>query len=400
MKLIFINRFFHPDHSATSQMLTDLAFFMAECGHDVQVITSRLLYDNPSTVLPTGEKIKGVSIHRVWTSRFGRNFLPGRALDYLTFYSSTAWRLLQLVKKGDLVIAKTDPPMISVLASWISHWRGATLVNWLQDLFPEVAIKLGVRGFSGFFGKWLSDISDLSLQRAGMNIVIGERMKASLLNKDIPCNRVKVIHNWADGAVIRPLEQDHNPLRKEWHLENKFIVAHSGNLGRAHEYQTVLEAARRLIEDQEILFLFIGAGAQLSRLKVEAEEPGLSNIIFKPYQAGDKLCYSLTLPDLHLTILRPEMEGLIVPSKIYGILASGTASLFVGDRNGEVAHILREAKAGTTVRTGDVQSLVEKIIEFRDNPENRLQMGVNARRVFNERFSREHALEKWSSAIP
>jgi colanic acid biosynthesis glycosyl transferase WcaI len=93
VKLIFLNRFFHPDHSATSQMLSDLAFALARRGRSVAVITSRQRYDAPMDTLPARESIDGVAVYRVWTSRFGRRSLLGRGLDYATFYLSATWRL-------------------------------------------------------------------------------------------------------------------------------------------------------------------------------------------------------------------------------------------------------------------------------------------------------------------
>ena len=118
-------------------MLSDLAFDLARQGERVTVITSRQRYDAPNVALPAKETIDGVEIFRVWTSRFGRQNLIGRSADYLSFYVTAAWTLLRLARRGDIVIAKTDPPMLSVIAAPIARLRGARLVNWLQDIFPD-----------------------------------------------------------------------------------------------------------------------------------------------------------------------------------------------------------------------------------------------------------------------
>ena len=143
--IIFLNRFFYPDHAATSQLLSDLAFALADGGREVHVITSRQRYDEPESLLPARERIRGVEVHRVWTSRFGRNWLPGRTMDYLTFYTSAAWTLFRLAHSDHVIVAKTDPPLISAVAAMVARLRGARLVNWLQDLFPEVAVASGLR---------------------------------------------------------------------------------------------------------------------------------------------------------------------------------------------------------------------------------------------------------------
>jgi len=144
MKIVFLNRYFFPDHSATSQLLSDLTFHLASQGREVHVITSRQLYDEPDTPLLSKEVVNGVMVQRVWTSRFGRGSLPGRALDYLTFYLSTLFALLRTVSRGDIVVAKTDPPLLSLVVAPVAWLKGARLVNWLQDVFPEVAGAVGM----------------------------------------------------------------------------------------------------------------------------------------------------------------------------------------------------------------------------------------------------------------
>src|SRR5262245_48737400 len=122
MKLIFVNRFFHPDHSATSQMLSDLALAMCDNKYPVNVITSRQRYDCATARLAPNEAIRGVQIRRIWTSQFGRKNLVGRAIDYFTFYISATWALFRFAQTNDIIIAKTDPPMLSVVVGPVARW--------------------------------------------------------------------------------------------------------------------------------------------------------------------------------------------------------------------------------------------------------------------------------------
>src|SRR5687768_11454721 len=144
-QIIFVNRFFHPDHSATAQILSDLAFDLARRNHRVVVIASRLIYDDPSRRLPAREVIGGVQVRRVATTGFGRASLLGRGADLASFYLSAGAALLAVARPGDLVVAKTDPPLLSVVAAPPVSLRRARLINWLQDVYPEVAGVLGSR---------------------------------------------------------------------------------------------------------------------------------------------------------------------------------------------------------------------------------------------------------------
>lgn len=266
-RVIFLNRFFHPDLSATSQMLSDLAFGLAERGYDVQVITSRLRYDDSTVRMPPREVVRGVRVHRIWTSGFGRHNLWGRGVDYLSFYASAFRACLRTLRPGDILIAKTDPPMISVVGALATRLRQARLVNWLQDLFPEVAAAAGIRNARGSLGRLLLAIRDWSLRHAAMNVAIGRRMHELLLARGLDPDRVTVIENWADPQLIRPVPHAENPLRQEWGFHDKFVVGYSGNMGIAHEFDTILNAAERLKERDDIRFLFIGSGKHLPYIR-------------------------------------------------------------------------------------------------------------------------------------
>ncbi len=377
-------------------MLTDAAFYLADRGHAVHVVTSRLTYAGDET-LRAAEVVNGVTIHRIWTTRFGRGNLIGRALDYLSFYFSVFFVLMKLLNEKDTVIAKTDPPMVSVPVGWAAGLKRARHINWLQDLFPEVATELGMN-MPGFLVAMLQALRDRSLLTADMNIAIGHQMRARLLKLGVYTDKVTVIPNWADGEAIQPGDAP-NPLRDEWQLGGQFIVGYSGNLGRAHEIGTLLGAIEELADADDVRFLFIGGGALLEDLKLAVAARGLKNTRFKPYQPRQMLQQSLTLPDVHLTILRSEMEGLIVPSKIYGVLAAGRASIFVGHPEGEVAQMLREAEAGIVVREGDVQGLVQAVRLLQSDADAVSIMGANARRLFDESLGKTRSLEKLEQVL-
>jgi colanic acid biosynthesis glycosyl transferase WcaI len=143
-RIFFLNRYFFPDHSATSQLLSQLAFHLAESGRHIHVITSQQIYDNPRARLTAQEILQGVTIHRISGTHFGRSGLLSRAIDYLSFYWG-AWRILMAhLEQDDTLVAMTDPPLLSILGSYAARRKGAHLINWLQDIYPEIAAELGV----------------------------------------------------------------------------------------------------------------------------------------------------------------------------------------------------------------------------------------------------------------
>ena len=281
-------------------------------------------------------------------------------------------------------------------AALVARVRGARLVNWLQDLFPEVAERMGMP--IGIAAGAIRAVRNASLRGAAVNVVLGERMRAKV-QAAVPDARVEVIHNWADGEAIVPIAAGANGLKKEWGLADKFVVAYSGNMGRVHEFETILGAADALREHSRIVFVFIGGGHHRERLANEVKTRSLPNIVFQPYQPQERLSQSLGAADVHLTTLLPAVEGLIVPSKIYGILAAGRPALHVGDPGGEIAAILESAQAGFTIAVGDPALLAKRILEFESTPDLATRYGLNARKAFEENYADRIAFGRWDRLL-
>jgi glycosyltransferase involved in cell wall biosynthesis len=393
-RLVFINRYYRPDESATSQILTDLAESLAASGAEVHIVCSRQLYEDATAQLPATQLISGVQVKRIWTTRFGRRSLPGRALDYASFYLSVALTLARMLRPGDIVVAKTDPPMVSVVVSWAARLRGAVLVNWLQDVFPEVLARLEPEMLPGWIYRLLLGVRNTSLRRARMNIVLGERM-AQHIRQYVDASRIVVTANWADGALITPRSIRDSELRRRLGLEGSFVVGYSGNLGRAHEFATVLDAARRLQWESNIVFLFVGGGARFDQLRREVEQSVLQNFRFLPYQPRAGLADSLAAADVHLACLLPALEGLIVPSKAYGILAAGRPLIAIGDPTGELATLVNTHSCGMAVECDDGAALAAEILRLEGDRAACERMGKAARIAFEQHYSLESASLRW-----
>lgn len=398
-RLIFVNRYFHPDHSATSQLLSDLAFALARDGYRVAVITSRQTYDNPRANLPARETLHGVAIHRVRTTRFGRRRLTTRAVDYASFYLGAFLCLCHLADRHTLIVAKTDPPLISVVAAVAAKLTGARLVNWIQDLFPEVAQSLGVAPLPAPLLGALKHWRNLSLKMARANVAIGETMAERLRHAGAPTATLHVIHNWADGGTTRPVAPEHNNLRQAWGLAGKFVVGYSGNLGRGHEFATLIDAALRLRDEPDIVFLIVGGGALRGRVEATVHFHRLRNVLFKPYQAREQLAESLSVPDAHLVSLRQGLEGLVVPSKFYGIAAVARPVLYIGSEAGDIPAILHEHHCGLVIPEGDGRALASIIRELRGAQDLNRGMGARARAAFEARFDFPWAVARWKTVL-
>lgn len=396
MRLIILNQFFYPDHSATSQLMTDLAESLVARGVGVTAVAGRGRY-NGGARLAAREEYRGVRIERAWATSFGKRFVAGRLADYLSFYVGATWKLFRL-PRHDLVLALTTPPLISLPALLVCRLRRMKLVALVQDIYPDVAVALGAFKERGLATRALDALNRLVMRKADRIVVLGDCMRERVAAKagEGRADRLDVIHNWADGEQIAPLaEGEPNPFVEAHDLTGRFVALFSGNLGRVNDFSTVLDAARLLRERADILFLFVGEGAKAQEIRDFARRESLTNVRLLPYQPRETLRHSLAAGDAHLVTLAEGLAGLSVPSKTYGILAAGRPILFVGDPLSDVARLVAEHDCGAVVRAGDGARLAAIIREWASDRERVGRLGEASRRLFERRFRRRHAVSAY-----
>ena len=230
-------------------------------------------------------------------------------------------------------------------------------------------------------------------------MVLGSRMADRVAARGVAADRINVIANWCEDDKIHPVFPSENPLRREWKLEDKFVIGYSGNLGRAHEFDTVLAAADRLKSNPEIIFLCIGGGHLMKRLAECVRERNLGNFRFMDYQDQSTLGLSLCVPDVHWISLLPQVEGLIVPSKIYGIAAAGRPVIAICDNDGEIARLVEQYQCGGVVEPGNSDGLTNLILRLSTDSTIRAEMGQHARAMLDAHFTRHQALERWRALL-
>lgn len=397
--IVFLNRFYAPDHSATAQILTDLAVDLAAQGRDVTVIAGRALYGREAGLLPAHETIAGVRVIRVATPKRRRG-MAGRVMAYLLYLLLAPVALWRIARRDTVVVVKTDPPLLSVPVAVVARMRSAVLVAWLQDLYPEVAVAYGIGLARGAVGDLLMSLRNASLRACARVVTIGTLMADRVAQHGITADRIVVIPNWSNDAEIVPLANHSPKLRKLWDIQDDaFVLQYSGNLGRAHEYETLLAAAVRLRERADIIFLFVGGGHMSEALAARVAALDLRSFRFVPYQPREDLSQSLATGNAHWISLQPAFEGLIVPSKVFGICAAGRAVVVVGAAEGELTQLLVPVGAGVGVTPGDDAALAATIAGLADDRVRAERMGRAARALLEQSYTRTSAFERWRDLL-
>lgn len=397
-RLLFVNQYYWPDHASTAQHLADLAEHMAGRGHDVHVLCSRGGYKPGSERPPAREVHNGVTIHRVAATALGRRSTLYRMADYLSFYACAFLMALRL-PRFDVVATLTTPPIIGLVGTFLRQLKGSRHVYWSMDLHPDASIALGKMSIRNPMVAWLAWLSDAVYRQADKVVVLGPYMADRIAAKRVRRDRLATIPVWSRRDEIYPVAREGHQLRASLGLADKFVAMYSGNLGLAHSFGEMIEAARRLRDRDDVVFLFVGGGPRLAEVRDAKQAEGLDNILLMDYFPRGQLHASLSVADVHLISMRAEMTGVVVPGKLYGAMASGRPTLFVGPAHCETADTIRKADCGPTVRLGDPDGLVEALSTLIADPAGAAEMGRRGRAAFLARHEKDHCCADWAAMI-
>lgn len=395
MRLIFVNRFYWPEEPATAQLLTDLAESLAARGWNVTVVTSR-----PKTGdIPASELKNGVRVVRLSGPRWGDKSLLGRLMDFIAFAIGVQLWLLKNLGHQDLLIAKTDPPMLGTCVWPVVSIKRASLLHWVQDIYPEVAIALSSSPLTKLALRLFRVPRNLSWRRSKGCITLSDDMAAVIEKAGVPRSRITIIPNWAPAKLQPAAKADIESWKEAWGLEGRFIVQYSGNLGRVHDLEPIITIAAKLKTHNDITFVFVGNGAQRTRLEILARELRLDNIRFLPPQPRERLSISLSAGDLHIVTLHPDCAGCVFPSKLYGITAAGRPLIFIGPKQSSIAHLIREKRIGLTYAREETEAIAVEIVNCMNDKMSQKELSTSALRFGSTEGSLKCSIQEWDRRL-
>lgn len=401
MNILFFNRSFYPDTEATGQFLTELCEGLTDFGHSITVVCGKSYHvdSDKKAHLVQKELYKSINILRALGTTFPKRNLFFRLLNLGTYFLNAFFAGFMMKKRPDIVIALTDPPLLGLHGIFFSFWYRAKFVYYCKDVYPDVGMITGrIRHPIYIFILQIANI--LSFRLANKIICIGIDMKKKIESKGIVGDKIEVVNDWADPDELYPVPYSENPFVIKHGLLDKFIVMYSGNLGLTQRLDKVIHVAEHFKDNGKIQFLFIGEGAEKESLQNLVQKKGLDKTVrFLPYQPKEELKYSLSAASLHLITFEKGLSGVIVPSKVYGILACGQPFLASIDKESEIYSIAHKYNCGLTVEPGEYKELVTAINWAITNTDKLIEMGKNGRNAAVNFFNRKIATAKYNSII-
>ena len=361
LRILLLNQCFYPDVVSTAQHLTDLATALTARGHEVTVIASDRGYDDPTKRFKRRERWNDVEIIRIPSLSFGKSNALRRALNFASFLFVCSLRLLRL-RRFDVVVALTSPPLISFLGALFVKLKGARFCFWVMDLNPDEAIAAGWLDEKSVATRVLQRMLNYSLAVASRTIVLDRFMKERVVAKGVDPARIAVVPPWSHDDHVQFSAKGREEFRLRHGLAEKFVVMYSGNHSPCHPLDTLLDAARALQNQSEIVFYFIGGGSE--QIKVRQLAAHLPNVKCLPYQPLNELSSSLSAADLQVVVMGDEFVGIVHPCKVYNIMSIGAPTLYIGPTPSHVTDIASQQQGRLFITThGDVDGVVRAIRE-------------------------------------
>jgi glycosyltransferase involved in cell wall biosynthesis len=391
MHVALLNQYYWPHGSATSQLLTELGEGLAARGHRVTAVTAQVDHDGRPTA--TTERRGGVDIVRVPATRRGKRTLLDRLSDYGTFYASATVRLATLRPAPDVVLALTTPPLIAVAGQIAGALRRFPTVSVVQDVYPDIAAEYGVirRGGPVWHAWRVAARASLAV------IVLSEPMRDRILGFGVRRDRVHTIPNWALSELDEGASGD--AMRLRYGFGDRFVVMYSGNMGVGHAFDGLLAAAERLADRDDVVFAFVGDGVRQPEIVRAIAARALPNVRVFGYAAREDLADSLAAADLHVVTMREGMQGLLMPSKLYGVLAAARPALFIGPADSAVADLVTAAGCGVSVRDSDVDGIVAAIAAAALESDRGRSRGAAGRRYLDQNLGRDQLIARYDDLL-
>ncbi len=392
MHILILNEYYPPDTSATAKLASIVAEALAE-KYRVTVVAGRPSYD-PDERYPYSllrRKIRnGVTIECVGSTAFSRHKMTGRVSNYLSYLAMAVPRALAI--RADIILAMTDPPIEGIAGAFVARLKRRPYVYNIRDMYPDMALGGGIVGDRAWVRLW-EKMHRWALRQAKRVIVLGDDMRERILRKGINPANVVVVR---DGTVLpETLAEQSHPIAQEIRCGYSFAAIHAGNLGFYGAWDTLLQAAK-LLEQENTGVIFVGEGANRARLQAAAQ--GSANVRFLPFRPAAEIPLVMAAGDVHIICVRRGLEGVVVPSKLYSVLAAGRPVLAVAAEESDAVRIVRNARCGLAADPDDPASVAAALRKMRDDPRELTDMGRRARDAAKN-YARVNELKRFVATV-
>jgi len=406
-KLLVYAHYFYPDVASTGQILTELCEGLRE-EFDITVICVVPSYDGKVAEKYKSKRIhreehNGIQLIRVRVPEFQKKNKISRVKNILAYFFNAIIATFSAGKQ-DVIFSISQPPILGGLLGVIGKkLKRAKYIYNIQDFNPEQTQAVGYSK-SKFILSFARALDKYSCKCADTVVIVGRDMQQTLESrfqgKKVPENIV--INNWIDEKQIFPLSPI-NPrvvsFKEEYGLQDKFVFMCSGNIGLYYDLENIIKIIGEFKHSEDVVFAFVGDGIMKQTLVDYVIENKMDNVKFIPYQDKEDLIYSLNAADAHLVTNAKGIKGISVPSKIYGVMASGKAVLGILEEESEARLLIENCNCGKCVCPGDYKNIKSAISEIIEDQVSFKQMGAKGRKTIEDKLRKNTSINKYAQML-
>ncbi|MGE0385133.1 MAG: glycosyltransferase family 4 protein [Gammaproteobacteria bacterium] len=396
MRILYLSQYFPPEVGATQTRAHEMARGLIQAGHQVTMIAE--FPNHPRGVIANAyrgrlferARLDGIDVIRTWVAASPRKTFARRMAFYVSYMLMATIAGLVFARGRYDVIYATSPPLFTGAAGLaLSLLKRVPLVFEVRDLWPESAVALGeLRGRRAI--AMATSLEEACYRRAVLIVVVTRGILERLRARKIGANKLAMVPNGANTDSFRPLPERGVAIRAELGLSGTFVVVYAGILGVAQGLKTVLDAARRLIDERDIRFLFIGEGPDRAAIEAAAAGSQLVNVTFLGERPQAEMAGYYSAADVALVPLRDlEMFRGVLPSKMFEAWACECPIILSVD--GEARDMLVQAGAGLHAPPEDSVAIAGAILRMKCSADERRAMGRNGRAFVAAHYSRARA---------
>jgi colanic acid biosynthesis glycosyl transferase WcaI len=402
MNIFVLGMNFFPELTGISVYTTEMCEYLSKMGHNVTVFTAFPYYpeweiqQKYKKRLFLTENYEGIIIKRSYIYVPSKITTKSRILHELSFIISALFNMF-FSCKADIIIAISPPLGLGLVAYIISRIKRIPFIFHIQDLQPDTAIKLGMLKNKQIINL-LYKIEKFIYIKAKKVSVISKKMADKVISKGIEKENIIFFPNWVDIEYIKPYSKINKFSRTEG-IENKFVVLYSGNIGVKQGLDVVLEVADKTRDNEDIVYIVVGDGAYKEKLIKKCEELKLNNMFFSPVQPKEKYPYVLSSSDICVVPQRKAVTDVVMPSKIFGIMASGKPVIAGASTGSELYNMITDSTCGILVEPENSKQMLNAIMYMYNNPKIGEEYGRNGREYVIRHFSKEMVLTTFERKI-
>lgn len=395
----FVSELYYPELTSTGYFVTNLAEGLADT-YEVSALCCQPTYLLRGVRAPIRELRNGVDIHRCWTTTLDKNKLVFRVINLVVASLSMFITALLKFKKGDVVLAVTNPPLLPYLMVVACRIRGSRFALRVEDVYPDVFTRVGLLNPNALAVKLMERAGRWLYKNSTRIIVLGRDMQALVCSKlDIGQDRVVLVTNWGDVDSIAPRPLTDNQLLRKLNISGCFVAQYCGNIGRTHGIEDITKAAELLLSEPEFQFMLIGWGAKKQWALQQKSGRNLDNLAILDPLPWNELCDGLNACDVSIISFASGMAGISVPSRMYNVFAAGKPVIAVCDEDSELAEVVKEEAIGWVIPPGRPDLIVAAMREAKASPSRLKAMGERARRAAEAKYTIRNVLHTYRAVI-